>query len=157
MCNLHIFGQNFKIRFCQNSIRRFFSFQKSDSSCKKITTMFPNWYWRTDRDSWISKFQFFSLSLAEIPLSGNFLHMGPTLGPGPYAGGAGGAAPRWCILIYTLNLIQGFRHHICLGSHTKQSKNISKTACRRSTSRFEGSNPDDFARPIMFAIENASK
>ena len=31
--------------------------------------------------------------------------MGPTLGPGPYAGRAGGAAPRWCILIYTLNSI----------------------------------------------------
>ena len=27
--------------------------------------------------------------------------MGP--GPGPYAGGASGAAPRWCFLIYTLN------------------------------------------------------
>ena len=27
----------------------------------------------------------FSLSLAEIPLSGNVLNMGPTLGPGPYA------------------------------------------------------------------------
>ena len=22
---------------------------------------------------------------------------------GPYAGGAGGATPRWCVLIYTLN------------------------------------------------------
>ena len=31
----------------------------------------------------------------------------PTLAPalGPYAGGAGGAAPRWCFLIYTLNSI----------------------------------------------------
>ena len=34
--------------------------------------------------------------------------MGPTLGPGPYAGGAGGAAPRWCILIYTLNRMSIF-------------------------------------------------
>ena len=38
-------------------------------------------------------FIFFPLSLAEIPLSGNFINMGPTLGPGPYAGGAGGAPP----------------------------------------------------------------
>ena len=35
MCDLQMFGQFFKIRFCQNSIRRNSSLQKSDSSFKK--------------------------------------------------------------------------------------------------------------------------
>ena len=75
--------------------------------------MFSNLYLRADRDSWILKFRFVSLSLAEFPLSGNLLHIGPTLGPGPYAGGARGAAPRWCILIYTLNSNLDSQDNLC--------------------------------------------